>query len=580
MNKEDRDVNPPLPRVSDKASWIWFAVPVLVLTAMIAIATRSYREIDRELTDFALARRQATAYLAAATLSEKFERLTDLGISFATRVRFRALVAARRWGEAVAILKDVPDDFPFIDRLALFDRAGNLMADVREPPKSRGKSFAFRDWYKGVSANWRPYVSEIYRRPARPVAQVFAVAVPISGRDNRPLGILQMQVRLDQFFDWIKEVKLGAGEIVYVVDHKGHLAYHPHIPPRNDLTDVSQVPAVHQLLQRKAGLEIGYSPLDKEDVVAAYVPVSKHGWGVVAQRSTRTAFAQRDLLLHLLQVAYALAALFTVVTAWLVMHIGRQRRHAEAERLIKLELEARVAERTAQLENANRELESFSYSIAHDLRTPLRAIDGFSRRVLDEHGSHLPAEAQRLLDIVGRNAKQMGLLIDNLLAFSHLKRQSISKLRVDMTQLARQCWEELAPERGKRELRFEAAELPFGLGDPALLKQVWTNLLANAIKYTGKSARPVVQVGCESAASGEVAYYVRDNGAGFDMKYAGKLFGVFQRLHRAQDYEGTGVGLAIVAHIVQRHGGRVWASAEPDRGATFYFTLGSRNGES
>jgi PAS domain S-box-containing protein len=226
----------------------------------------------------------------------------------------------------------------------------------------------------------------------------------------------------------------------------------------------------------------------------------------------------------------------------------------------------------SQLETAIKELEAFSYSVAHDLRSPLRAIGGFSRILLDEFAPQLPDQAQAHLRLVSENARDMGQLIDGLLAFSRLGRQPMQLQCVSPTELVRQALSELAPQQARRKLEFAIGDLPLCQGDPILLRQVFVNLLSNAIKFTSRRAEGHIAIGCDQV-GGELVYFVRDDGAGFDIKYAHKLFGVFQRLHRAEDYEGTGVGLAIVQRIVRRHGGRIWAEGAQDRGATFSFTL-------
>jgi len=245
----------------------------------------------------------------------------------------------------------------------------------------------------------------------------------------------------------------------------------------------------------------------------------------------------------------------------------------EKVRELNLGLEQRVAERTIQLEAANQELEAFSYSVSHDLRAPLRAVNGFARIVLDKYGPLLPEDGQRYLERIRQGGHQMGQLIDDLLAFSRLSRQSLHRCALDSNQLVKSALDELELQRKGRQIELHVARLPACLGDAKLLKQVWVNLIGNAIKYTGGRAPAVIEIGCERL-KGDRVFFVRDNGAGFDMRYAHKLFTVFQRLHSAEEFEGTGVGLAIVQHIVQRHGGRVWAESKEGCGAVFRFTLG------
>jgi signal transduction histidine kinase len=306
-----------------------------------------------------------------------------------------------------------------------------------------------------------------------------------------------------------------------------------------------------------------------QNVVAAFGPVGNWGLGMVVKIDAAEIFQPiREQLQIVIGLLLLLAAGGTLLL--------RSQIRPLATKLVDAETQARS--RTAELEAANHELEAFSYSVSHDLRSPLRHIAGFSEMLAEECGSVLNVAGRRHLGVISDSVKQMGQLIDDLLLFSQMGRVEMRQTRVSMAALVKQVSQELAADADGRNIEWDIQSLPDVRGDLSMLKQVWANLLSNAIKYTRPCELAKIEIGSRRE-NGELEFHVRDNGAGFDMKYAEKLFGVFQRLHRAEEFEGTGVGLANVRRIVARHGGRTWAQAKVGEGAIFYFTLPAPKGD-
>ena len=271
---------------------------------------------------------------------------------------------------------------------------------------------------------------------------------------------------------------------------------------------------------------------------------------------------------------YGLLAASFVLVVLLIEHGLLYARLVEAHASERRERQL-VQLRTTELTTANKDLEAFSYSVSHDLRAPLRAVQGYVTILEEDFGERLEAEVRRLLGVIQDRTRRMEHLIDDLLVFARLGRQRLAVTPVRLDDLVNQALDDLRPTCDGRQIAFTVGRLGIAHADPVLLKQVLANLLGNAIKFTRHKNPATVEVGCRAEADRPMVYYVKDNGAGFDMRQAEKLFGVFQRLHSATEYEGTGVGLAIVQRVIERHGGRVWADSTPGEGATFYFTLGA-----
>jgi signal transduction histidine kinase len=504
------------------------------------------------------------------------------------------------------------------DTVSIYDTTGNLWTSGVTSPVNRRRSASDREWFQQVIATGKPYlgVPVIARSTGTATAPY---GVPIFDESGLVRAVLVMGIRLAVLSDAMALLRSSFAEQPSLVDlRQGGIILADLNPDRLLKPAGGDKEMLRLMLAGKRGkLEIEDSKGQWQ--LGVFSPVPGVPWAIRILQPIDEAFAPVTEMTRKVIFSVVAVLLLTAAMGWWsatrVSHPLIQLRNAvaglsgedgtqrvnfpQADEIGELgrtfnqmadtivakekdlrkaneELEQRVAERTAQLEAANKELEAFSYSVSHDLRAPLRAVDGFSRILLEEHASQLSEEGQGFLRRVRDNAVNMGQLIDDLLTFSRLSRQPLKKQNVVTADLARQVLDELKQEQNGRHVDASVADLPQCEGDPKLLKQVFVNLLSNAFKYTRKREVSRIEVGSEKI-NGETVYFVKDNGAGFSMSYADKLFGVFQRLHRSEEYEGTGVGLAIVQRVIHRHGGRIWAEATVDKGASFYFTLSGGN---
>ncbi len=498
----------------------------------------------------------------------------------------------------------------------IVDAAGTYWGDQDPagPASAMGQNFSMRDWYQGAARTGAAYISTAYVSADQGSPLVVAIAdqVKADGRyapKGTVVGILVVGYYLTAMQRLFSDFARNQGVSVTVTDQMGVVVAQSDAVPTKLVQDKSA--GVTAALNGKNTLV--RVTIGGEDQFASYSPVATVGWTTVTSVPVSVALADASRL-RTYMIAITIILLALLAAAKVILYLVFRDRQAVnlsltgansglsesvAARTAELEtsnrqLVGRTAElvgrsaeleasnqqlegRTAELEASNRELEAFGYSVSHDLRSPLRSIDGFSRLVLEENQSELSTEGTRRLGLIRAGAQQMGILIDDLLSFSRLGRVELKKRRVFTADIVKEVISELKQENPDRQIDFIVQDLPPCLADPVLLRQVFRNLLGNAVKFSRTRPDARIEVGSDAgtdtAKAGMVMYYVKDNGVGFDMQFSDKLFGVFQRLHRMEDFPGTGVGLALVRRIVERHGGKVWAKGAADAGATFYLTL-------
>ncbi len=498
----------------------------------------------------------------------------------------------------------------FLELMVIAPESGEVL--VSTDPAEEGKFKENRPYFINGKSN--PYVQNLYLSTTLQTPAMTAAA-PIRSADGRLLAVLAGRLNLDEMNEIInRRTGLHQSDDAFLVNTSNLFVTQPRfISDPAVLQRGIHTEAVDKCLTFKSDGVISAKDYRGVPALIVYRWLPERQLCLIVKLDQAEAFAPSRALGRTIMIVSGVALLLASALAFWLAHtitrpvnklvegaeeigqgnleyrinagsrdeIGRLANEFNHMAASLSEKDTQLHQRAEQLEAANKELEAFSYSVSHDLRAPLRAIDGFSRILMEEHAPQLGAEAQRYLQLVRNNTQQMGRLVDDLLAFSRLGRQSIKPQTVWPADLVRQALADLRSEQDGRKVEITIGNpkvdpkqaLPACQADPALLKQVFVNLLSNALKFTRKRETARIEIGAKQT-DGAWTYFVKDDGVGFDMRYVNKLFGVFQRLHRAEDYEGTGVGLAIVQRVIHRHGGRVWAEAEVDKGATFYFTLG------
>jgi signal transduction histidine kinase len=410
----------------------------------------------------------------------------------------------------------------------------------------------------------------------------FTISRRIEGKDGRFLGIVLAALDTEGFTNFLRSLDIGADSEVTIFRTDAALILRQPMQDKYLGQNFKHLKLFSLSLDAAPAGSIESSRIDGTDRLIAYRKVE--GLPLIVTTTIPVASALQDWRTRVRYYALMAGVIFLVLVVLSRQAFRSIAREEQAHRAVvrageeisrlNETLERRVRERTAELEASNKELESFTYTVSHDLRAPLRAVDGFASILIRNFTDSLDAEGRRVLGIIRKNAQDMGRLIDDLLAFSRLERQKIHPVEMDLTDLARSVYEELRAAVPERNVTAVIGALPAARGDRAMIRQVLAQLLSNALKFTRHRDAAVIEVGGGTDEAGkENIYYVKDNGAGFEMRYADRLFGVFQRLHDGDEFEGNGVGLAIVQRIVLKHGGRVWAEAKVNEGATVYFSL-------
>ncbi len=541
------------------------AVPIIGLTLFVRLQTAGYIKNDVIKED------QQSAIIVSERIKDALGDEIRLGNLLASRPRLRSAIKGTDREELIRHLKDFIDNSIAVDRAYITNPRGKVLADYPSDPSVLNMDVSQRDWYKGVSKKWLPYVSGGYLRTAKPQRYLFAIAVPLRADDKSIIGVLVLQPEVNYLKNILASLPVQQNQITYVVDKNGNLLYHSKYMIDRAI-DTSDFPAVQRVRKGQTGAGIFAKP-DGERVLTAYRCIEGYGWGVVVERPEKEVFGP------LKRVNFGL-----FVFASIMLLTGGYFAYKRSVLIYSLqkfaeELEARVDKRTAQLketndklEAANKELEAFSYSVSHDLRAPLRHMSGFVKLLQKRLFDDPDKKNHDYMVAIVQASKKMEMLVDDLLSFSHMGRAEMQNRKVNFNTLLKNTLREIQDEVKGRDIKWEIDELPDVYGDQSMLKLVLVNLISNAVKYTSTCSRAEIRFGYKEEGD-EFIFFVKDNGAGFDMKQADRLFGVFQRLHAQDEFEGTGIGLANVRRIISRHGGRTWAEGAVEQGATFYFTL-------
>jgi signal transduction histidine kinase len=517
---------------------------------------------------------KSTANLLSIIIQEHQKAAIGIIQAHASRPDLINAAKERDSGEMLTHFLNLKKDNPEIDMVVVTDDKGILWANFPDFKESHGRNFSHRDWYKGVSQRWKPYVSSVYKQVVGEKDLAVMVCAPIFDQERNAIGILGTTQRTVFLGNIIEGIGFDPDTIITLVDQEGHIIYSNRFAYQKEITQYPSFAFLKSRAQEGQGSPAIRVPSEGNRVrFVVYAPLREMGWTVIVEKGRREILkSESGFFVQMAAISLLLFLLIASSLVYLRKGIARQKLEEQRIRRLNEELEERVRQRTDDLLRANKELEGFSYSVSHDLRAPLRSIDGFSQALLEDYAEKLDETGKDYLQRVRSGAQKMSELIDAMLSLSHLTRGEIKRETVDLTALAKSIASDLKKTEPERQVEFEFAEGVAVKGDPVMIRALLENLFRNAWKFTGKHPTARIAFGVTETENRPV-YFVRDDGVGFDMAYKEKLFGAFQRLHASVDFPGIGIGLATVQRIVHRHGGHIWAEGEVGKGATFYFSL-------